>query len=491
MKILVFDLLNTIEYYKEHQIKPIRKLYRKKQRNLSAEYYKEQKEDRKGKTMIRSNKTYNSKKIQNSGKEVENTIENIVHSNADLLTKGRQTLDVITNNSVTAATAYRNMYDFIKENIGFVVMSATEWVQAFFTLYDKPSIRHKDRKIRSVKKRVYDGNLHMYVTRQTHRSHLVVTNTESLKETRTYLLKVASRFASYIKHKERGKLERRAIASANMIMRMPLYITEFFNLAIGKKIPASSISIGGEDKRKITEALSAVGGQGIEQPLMFQGTEDATKWNEMDQEPRSSKRVKYFDADYEETVLKWFAEINSDDSDIESVCDANTAEDETVIETEESDSENTKTGNEERRSNYYYGKNRYKWSKEPATSNRGRRPQHNIVLQLPGLREAAKGLGDCVDPLSVWKLLFIDDICEKILKWTNVRIERERAKYKVQTSPMLRNLDIDELYALMGSLALTAVFKYNNENIDTLFATNGTGRESIAYISNDLVLDVL
>nr|CAI5843346.1 unnamed protein product [Callosobruchus analis] len=77
----------------------------------------------------------------------------------------------------------------------------------------------------------------------------------------------------------------------------------------------------------------------------------------MDQEPSSSKRVKYFDADYEETVLKWFAEINSDDSDIESVCednfaiehasesevegDANTAEDETVIETEESDSENS------------------------------------------------------------------------------------------------------------------------------------------------------
>nr|CAI5837606.1 unnamed protein product [Callosobruchus analis] len=45
----------------------------------------------------------------------------------------------------------------------------------------------------------------------------------------------------------------------------------------------------------------------------------------MDQEPSSSKWVKYFDADYEETVLNWFAEINSDDSDIESVCEDNFA----------------------------------------------------------------------------------------------------------------------------------------------------------------------
>nr|CAH7756614.1 unnamed protein product [Callosobruchus chinensis] len=80
----------------------------------------------------------------------------------------------------------------------------------------------------------------------------------------------------------------------------------------------------------------------------------------MDQEPSSSKRVKYGDADYEDTLLKWFEEVvSSDDSDIGSVCeenfaiesehssesefegDADTVEDETVIETEVSDSESS------------------------------------------------------------------------------------------------------------------------------------------------------
>nr|CAH7741474.1 unnamed protein product [Callosobruchus chinensis] len=51
----------------------------------------------------------------------------------------------------------------------------------------------------------------------------------------------------------------------------------------------------------------------------------------------SSKRVKYGDADYEDTLLKWFEEVSSDDR----ICDADTVEDETVIETEVSDSENS------------------------------------------------------------------------------------------------------------------------------------------------------
>lgn len=134
------------------------------------------------------------------------------------------------------------------------------------------------------------------------------------------------------------------------------------------------------------------------------------------------------------------------------------------------------------KSNYYYGKNRFKWSKEPATSNRGRRPQHNIVLQLPGLREAAKNIGDPINPFKVWKLLFCDDICEMVVKWTNVRIGRERAKYKKQNSATLRDLDMDEFYAFMGFLAFTSVFKSNDENLNTIFATNGTGREIIRCI---------
>ncbi|CAH1954223.1 unnamed protein product [Acanthoscelides obtectus] len=37
------------------------------------------------------------------------------------------------------------------------------------------------------------------------------------------------------------------------------------------------------------------------------------------------------------------------------------------------------------------------------STNRERRPQHNIVLQLPALPQTTRNIGDSVDPLSVWK----------------------------------------------------------------------------------------
>nr|CAH7714509.1 unnamed protein product [Callosobruchus chinensis] len=43
-------------------------------------------------------------------------------------------------------------------------------------------------------------------------------------------------------------------------------------------------------------------------------------------------------------------------------------------------------------------------------------------------------------------------------------------------------MDMTEFYALMGLLAFTSVFKSDNENLDTLFATNGSGRELIRCI---------
>lgn len=45
----------------------------------------------------------------------------------------------------------------------------------------------------------------------------------------------------------------------------------------------------------------------------------------MDQEPSSSKRVRYDDPNYEATLLKWFEEVGSDNSDIGSECDENFA----------------------------------------------------------------------------------------------------------------------------------------------------------------------
>ncbi|KAJ8928432.1 hypothetical protein NQ314_019021 [Rhamnusium bicolor] len=131
---------------------------------------------------------------------------------------------------------------------------------------------------------------------------------------------------------------------------------------------------------------------------------------------------------------------------------------------------------------YYYGKNRFKWSRKAAVSNRGRRLQENIIVHLPGLRSSAKVLGRKASPLKIWELIFTEEICNIVLQWTNHKIIEERACYKTQNSATLKDLNKTELYAFFGLLAYTALFKSNNECIHTLFATDETGREIIRCI---------
>ncbi|KAJ8951169.1 hypothetical protein NQ314_007709 [Rhamnusium bicolor] len=163
--------------------------------------------------------------------------------------------------------------------------------------------------------------------------------------------------------------------------------------------------------------------------------------------------------------MKWYEELGSDCSDIEADCDENhvildsehKADSKMSSEVEEETNEfNRERENEEMleeensreiedsdgendNKKYYYGKNRYKWSSEPATSIRRRRAQENIV---------GKNAPNMIK----------------------------------KTSPTLKDLDKIELYAFLGLLAFTSLFKSNNESISTLFATNGTGREMIRCI---------
>lgn len=70
--------------------------------------------------------------------------------------------------------------------------------------------------------------------------------TSSPVETKEVMLRLTTRFASYIKHKERGKKDRRAICSAGMFLRMFLKVIEDLHLLISTDIKGSTISIGGE-----------------------------------------------------------------------------------------------------------------------------------------------------------------------------------------------------------------------------------------------------
>jgi len=63
------------------------------------------------------------------------------------------------------------------------------------------------------------------------------------------MFSLARSFCSSLKHLERGKKARRAIASPSMFLRMMLHIVEDFHLELGKVIEGSTISIGGEAKK--------------------------------------------------------------------------------------------------------------------------------------------------------------------------------------------------------------------------------------------------
>ncbi|CAH2000050.1 unnamed protein product [Acanthoscelides obtectus] len=111
---------------------------------------------------------------------------------------------------------------------------------------------------------------------------------------------------------------------------------------------------------------------------------------------------------------------------------------------------------------FYIGKNKFKWHKDQPPVN-VRTRKHNIVLTLTGLRPKAKQLGANPEIEDILLLLFSEDMIAEVIQWTNVKIIDARKKYKDQASPILSTT--------------TAVFKSENESIESLFAIDGTGRD--------------
>lgn len=188
------------------------------------------------------------------------------------------------------------------------------------------------------------------------------------------------------------------------------------------------------------------------------------------------------DANYEETLLKWYNELNSDESDIDNDVDDDFAieseHDTNSDQSENSDDENnTPEPNGRKNMQNYIGKNRFKWSATEIVPTRGRTLQHNIVLQLPGLKQISRALGSFARPIEVWNLLFSEGMLEHLVQWTNVKIRSYREKYKRQNRSELVDTDIIEIRAFLGMLIFSAVFNSNHECIRTIFATDGTGRD--------------
>lgn len=171
---------------------------------------------------------------------------------------------------------------------------------------------------------------------------------------------------------------------------------------------------------------------------------------------------------------------NDEDFVLESDHDSNSEISENEDESEENETNNS--------SDYYYGKNRFKWAKTPPSRN-SRVRNHNI-LRLPSTTSRARP-ADPFIPNEAFNILFDEDMKNKILFWTNKKLAVFRLKYKSPDRTELRECTHQELNCFIGLLLYSAVFKSNHEAVISLFATDGTGREIFRLCMSSLRFYVL
>lgn len=223
--------------------------------------------------------------LRNHGPQIDATVEAIMlkvkESNADTLTQGRQTFCPFKRQSVTASQAYEEALNFLEVNTDTPICSMLDWISATLSCFEKTELKVREATEIEVTRTIYDPETHQKITTKTKSKKMVDKLIKGELNVKKKMADLVCQFASYIKHKERGKKDRRAIASATMLLRPLLYIVELFHLELAKRIPGSTISIGGEEKKaKITNNMESTRmGTGVA-AVICQGTEDATKWNE-------------------------------------------------------------------------------------------------------------------------------------------------------------------------------------------------------------------
>lgn len=102
----------------------------------------------------------------------------------------------------------------------------------------------------------------------------------------------------------------------------------------------------------------------------------------------------------------------------------------------------------------------------------------NIVTKLPGLIGNARNTKP-KKPVEAWRCLIDENIIENIVQHTNDKITYMSSNYgpKALECQFTDHVDVVEMEALLGLLYLSGVFKSNHEDVESLFATDGTGRD--------------
>lgn len=208
------------------------------------------------------------------------TWDHLTTTNSDVLTKGRQTWDPINCRSVPSAQAYREVIKLFDENCPDRRPTLLGFIQCFHDVLGLPTLTYRSKDLSESKINLKDpktGVISQVVVTKT----VVTTKTCKGEEVWSKIFGHATAFCAYLKGRERGKLERRAIASANMVLRAHLYIVEKFHLLLSQTLEGSVIGVGGEEKKnKIVQVLDSIQAYMGREAITAQATEDVTRYNE-------------------------------------------------------------------------------------------------------------------------------------------------------------------------------------------------------------------
>lgn len=111
----------------------------------------------------------------------------------------------------------------------------------------------------------------------------------------------------------------------------------------------------------------------------------------------------------------------------------------------------------------------YRWKKQP-TPPTCRTRRQNIVTHLPGPKNICSGV-DTAE--KAWKLLFSNEWLQKIVNYTNLKIQSQKQNYQRDRDTAETNMI--EIRALIGLLYLIGLYKSSHVHVDDIFSTDGTG----------------
>ncbi|XP_055918514.1 piggyBac transposable element-derived protein 4-like [Eupeodes corollae] len=147
------------------------------------------------------------------------------------------------------------------------------------------------------------------------------------------------------------------------------------------------------------------------------------------------------------------------------------------------------------------GKKGFRWTVQPPSSS-GRTASRNIVLKVPGCKDAAKFVKSEVE---AWDLLFDSTILETIVFNTNIEIGVQRqnsastsssTSTAASTSKYNGDTNIDEIRALIGLLYIAGVQKQSRRAIKYMWSINCSpifqaimGQKRFEFLTNCIRFD--